>query len=344
MPWPVPSAPLAPTHRWTGNVRRRVGAIRSRRRSAWCRAVPRRGSHTPCREPRHSRPRGRHSSSPDSFVGTRGHEAPIAGVIFKQLTELPTASVEPRHDCPDRRPHDVGDLLVREALDIGEVDRDPEILGDLLESLLDVRIREMRQRLRLGGQQAGRRVRLGTRHLPVLDVLGSALLRFALLLAVRVDERVGQDAIEPGPEVRPLLVLVERSERLGERLLYQVLGVAGITRHTQRRGVQLVEVGQRVAFETRSTLVLSLFAGHHCRCYRPRRFAARLPPFTDRCRRGYRLWAVKACRTGSSQPEPSSFVGLPWHNHERRYIVPGDVPTIVSSVVAATSSRAAPWS
>jgi hypothetical protein len=44
-------------------------------------------------------------------------------------------------------------------------------------------------------------VRLGRRELPVLDVLGGRLLRLPLALAVGVDERVGEDPVEPGLEV-----------------------------------------------------------------------------------------------------------------------------------------------
>jgi hypothetical protein len=64
--------------------------------------------------------------------------------------------------------------------------------------------------------------------LPVGDLLGGALLRLALLLAVGVDERVRQDAVQPGLEVGALLELVERRERLDERLLDEVLGVGGL--------------------------------------------------------------------------------------------------------------------
>ena len=59
----------------------------------------------------------------------------------------------------------------------------------------------MVERLGLGRAQPGRGVRLGPGELPVLDLLGRRLLRLALLLAVGVDEGVGQDPVEPGLEV-----------------------------------------------------------------------------------------------------------------------------------------------
>jgi len=91
--------------------------------------------------------------------------------------------------------------------------------------------------------------------LPVLDLVGLGLLRLALLLAIRVDVRVRQDPVQPRLEVRARLILVEGGEGLGERLLDQVLGIRRVTRHPQGSRVQLVEEGQRLAFEARSPFV-----------------------------------------------------------------------------------------
>ena len=44
--------------------------------------------------------------------------------------------MQPTHDRTDRNVHDLGDLLVRETLDISEQNRDPELLGQVLERLL----------------------------------------------------------------------------------------------------------------------------------------------------------------------------------------------------------------
>ena len=71
----------------------------------------------------------------------------------------------------------------------------------------------MLERLHLRGLQAARGVRLRPCQLPVLDVLGHRLLRLALLLAVGVDEGVGQDPVEPRLEVRAGLELVEGARR-----------------------------------------------------------------------------------------------------------------------------------
>ena len=54
---------------------------------------------------------------------------------------------------------------------------------------------------------------------------------------------------------------MEGRERLGERLLDEILGVGRVARHAQRSGVELIEEGQRVALEARRPL-LACFLGH----------------------------------------------------------------------------------
>ena len=157
--------------------------------------------------------------------------------------------MQPRHHGADRRAHDVGDLLVGEALDVGEVDRQPELLGQLLQGLLDVAVRQPVQRLGLGRAQPAGGVRLGLGELPVGDLVGGRLHRLALPLPVGVDVRVGEDPVQPGLEVRALLELVEGGVRLQVRLLDQVLGVGRVARHPHRGRVELVEERHRVPLE-----------------------------------------------------------------------------------------------
>jgi hypothetical protein len=102
-------------------------------------------------------------------------------------------------------------------------------------------------------------VRLGAGELPVLDILAVGLLGLALLLAVVVDERVGQDPVQPGLEIRTLRELVEGGEGLDVGLLDEVLGVGGVARHAHRGGIELVEEGQCVPFEPGSPLLDRLF-------------------------------------------------------------------------------------
>jgi hypothetical protein len=157
--------------------------------------------------------------------------------------------VQPGHHGPDRRAHDVGDLAVGESLDVGQVDRDAELFGQLLQGVLDVGVGQPLERLALRRLQARGGVLGRPGELPVLNVLGAGPLRLTLPLAVGVDERVGQDPEQPRLEVGARLELVEGRIRLGERLLNQVLRVGRVARHAHGRGVQLVEVGQHVLLE-----------------------------------------------------------------------------------------------
>src|SRR3954451_5077491 len=125
----------------------------------------------------------------------------------------------------------------------------------------------MVERFHLGGVKTGRGVRLGLRELPVLAVLAhTGLTRLTLLLAIRVDERVCQDRVEPGLEVGAFLELVEGGEGFDERLLDEVLGVGRVAGHPQCRGVELVEKRERCLLEARTALLERLL-GHGARCY-----------------------------------------------------------------------------
>ena len=95
-------------------------------------------------------------------------------------------------------------------------------------------------------------------ELPVLDSVGVGLKGLALLLAVEVNEGVGQDAVQPGLEVGARTVLVEGGEGLGVNLLDEVLGVGAVARHAQGGAVELVEVGQGIGLEARGARRLIL--------------------------------------------------------------------------------------
>ena len=178
-----------------------------------------------------------------------GAEATVLGVLGEQAAQLAPPTVQPRHHGADGRAHDLGDLLVGEPLDVGEVDGHPEVLGQLLQRPLHLGVGQVLQRRGLGRLQAHRRVRLGPRQLVVLDLGGVGLQRLALPLAVGVDVGVGEDAVHPRLEVGAGLVLVERGVRLGVGLLEQVLGVGRVARGAHRGGVELVEQGQGLALE-----------------------------------------------------------------------------------------------
>src|ERR1700743_383673 len=50
-------------------------------------------------------------------------EPAIVGVVFEHRPELPPTAVQPGHHGTDWGAHDVGDLLICEAFDVGEVNR-----------------------------------------------------------------------------------------------------------------------------------------------------------------------------------------------------------------------------
>ena len=77
-------------------------------------------------------------------------QSAVSRVILEQFPQLTAATVQARHHGADRRFHDVGDLLVGEPFDVGQVDRDPELLRQRLQGLPDVRIGQAFERLRLG--------------------------------------------------------------------------------------------------------------------------------------------------------------------------------------------------
>src|SRR5690606_41656748 len=76
-------------------------------------------------------------------AGFRPQETSLMCVVFEQRPQLPPAAMEARHHGPDRSAHDLRDLLVRETLDIGEVDGDTELLGKRGERVLHVAVRQV---------------------------------------------------------------------------------------------------------------------------------------------------------------------------------------------------------
>src|SRR5690606_40173329 len=86
---------------WPRRTRRRASA---RRRSA------RPCSPSPCRG------RARHSLL--DLLALAPVEPPLTRDIGEQALELLAAAVQPGHHGTDRSAHDLGDLLVREALDV----------------------------------------------------------------------------------------------------------------------------------------------------------------------------------------------------------------------------------
>ena len=119
--------------------------------------------------------------------------------------------------------------------------------GQGLDRLLDVALGEVLQHLLLGAAPGAHRLEAAEAavEVQVLDVVELGLLGAALAGPVGVDERVGQDPVQPGLEVGALLEGPERPVRLEVGLLDQVLGVGGVARHAQGRAVERAHVLHR---------------------------------------------------------------------------------------------------
>ncbi len=178
----------------------------------------------------------------------------MLGREAEQPTLQPFSSpVEPTHHGADRDLEDLGDLLVGEALDVGEEHGHPELLRQVLERLLHLRVGEPLEQLVLCAStgQSGLEAAEPAVHVQILDVVEIALPRTALLGAIRVDERVREDAEEPGLEVRSLFEAIERAIGLEVGLLHEILGVGRVAGHAQRTRVERRHVLHRLLREPR---------------------------------------------------------------------------------------------
>jgi hypothetical protein len=158
--------------------------------------------------------------------------------------------MEPRHHRSDGHPDHLGDLFIGEALDVEE-DRGPELLGKGRERLLHLARNDAVEKLLLWIRGIRPRGVLG--HAPVegelVDVVQLGGLRLARPLAVGVDKGVGEDPEEPRLEIRAGSELLAEAERADIGFLHEVFCVRLRSRHPERRSVQRVDVGERLALE-----------------------------------------------------------------------------------------------
>src|SRR5450432_4709567 len=143
----VRRAPLLPCRGRTAVNTARI--LRGDRESCRSQRGPprRRGRHTPDRGLPSTGSRGacRNSSRRTTLKGPErwlvrkvAKNAALTCVFLKGRTQRSPTAMQSRHHCADRRPHNVGDLLVREALDVCQVDRDTEVFGKSLERFFHV--------------------------------------------------------------------------------------------------------------------------------------------------------------------------------------------------------------
>ena len=131
--------------------------------------------------------------------------------------QLGAAAVDPRLDRAFRQVQLVGDLLVRELLDVAQHHRRPQRVGQLLH-----RRAQQHDAVLLLEDGIRADVVRPRRQLAGIDV---AVDRLTLLAdaAVVIDAQVAADADEPGLEVRAAVERVQRLEDLQEDVLRQVL-------------------------------------------------------------------------------------------------------------------------
>jgi hypothetical protein len=126
----------------------------------------------------------------------------FARVILEQFAQLSPTAMQPRRYRADRTAHDLGDLLVGEAFDVGEINNQPVLRWHRLECLRDGRFGQAVEYLGLSRVDQRRSNGVAPGDPPALDFLGGGNSRLTLSRAVGVDEGGRQDAVEPGPEVR----------------------------------------------------------------------------------------------------------------------------------------------
>ena len=154
--------------------------------------------------------------------------ASLDGELIQLLLHRLSSPVEAGHHRADRDVEDLGDLLVGEPLDVGQQTARRNCSGrssraGFTSSSVNRSISSS-SALRLASLLEGADPPV---EVEVLDVVEVGLLRAALLGPVRVDVRVREDPVQPGPEVGALGERAEAPVGPQVRLLDEVLGVGG---------------------------------------------------------------------------------------------------------------------
>src|SRR3974390_497184 len=88
------------------------------------------------------------------FAG-RGDQPSFDSELVQRFLERSSSAMEAAHHRPDRNVENVRYLLVREALDVGQENGYPELLGQVLNRRLDLGLREPVEYLLLGTPPGG---------------------------------------------------------------------------------------------------------------------------------------------------------------------------------------------
>src|SRR5262249_2402124 len=149
------------------------------------------------------------------------------------------------HHRPDRTLENLGDLAVRQPLNVDQEDRLPEGQRQRRQRTVDVAVEHRLEKPLL-------RVPLELRVTWQLHLIESTYLGFQNLSALRpspVQKDVPQDREEPGATVRARVEPIEAPERPETRLLDDVFGLGAVPRQPQGSVVKGIEVDQRHPFE-----------------------------------------------------------------------------------------------
>src|SRR5687767_5887815 len=134
-----------------------------------------------------------------NIVGRAFDQAAVDGKVVQPLLQRLSSAMQSTHHGTDRDVEDLGDLLVGEALDVGQQDRHPEGLRQGLEGVLHLVVGEELEHRVLGalGDPGLVDAAEAPVEVEVLDVGEVGLVGSPLLLAVPVDVGVGEDPEEP---------------------------------------------------------------------------------------------------------------------------------------------------
>jgi hypothetical protein len=168
------------------------------------------------------------------------HGIPSRCIVAQELAQPRARSRQTRLDGAYGASKDLGELLLREPLEVEENDG-AGVERQRPKRRLDVVRDDISQSVELVIPAQ----RLSSAALVGGLVVEAIPRRVDLCATPTVDVQVAQDAEKPGAQVRARHVLRAASEGTRVRLLHEVLGFRGIVRDTERQPVQGVEMLER---------------------------------------------------------------------------------------------------
>ena len=107
------------------------------------------------------------------------------------------------------------------------------------------------QQLFLGWGALGDDLGQASIEIEVFDISEVRLLRSTLLGTIRINERVRENAEQPGLQVRALFECGVTAVGLEIGLLHEIFCIGPITRHSQRRRIQALGMRHRITSKLR---------------------------------------------------------------------------------------------